>query len=83
MSEPLVIDNLEEELHRKLIDVARHHGRSVKDEVTGILREALAPARSPGDKLGSRIAACFAGKGLEADIPEFRGELIEPPSFEP
>jgi plasmid stability protein len=80
---PLVIENLEDELRIKLVDLARDHGRSVEEEVRGILRDALVVHPAMGPNLGSRIAACFAGRGLEQEIPEFRGQLVEPLTFDP
>jgi plasmid stability protein len=78
----LVIDNLEDELGTKLQEMAAEHGRSIEDEIRQILAKAVAQ-QDNRPNLGSRIAACFAGRGLEQEIPELRGHLIEPMSFDP
>jgi plasmid stability protein len=78
----LVIDNLEDDLGSKLKELANEHGRSIEDEVRDILAKAVAQ-QDNRPNLGSRIAACFAGHGLEQDIPELRGHLVEPMSFDP
>jgi plasmid stability protein len=78
----LIIDNLEDDVRTKLMDLARDHGRSVEEEVRGILRDALVVHPTTGPNLGSRIAACFAGSGLDQEIPEIRGHLVEPLTFD-
>jgi hypothetical protein len=56
--------------------------RTSEEEVRQILVDALIQPRDEEDSheagLGSRIAALFAGVGLRADIPEWKGEKIEP-----
>ncbi|HWE03572.1 MAG TPA: Arc family DNA-binding protein [Tepidisphaeraceae bacterium] len=81
----LVIDDLEDDVRDKLADLARDHGRSVSEEVRGILREAVTiqPDTDPSVGLGTRLARRFAGLGLDHEIPELRGGRIEAPSFEP
>ena len=49
---------------------ASRHGRSMEEEVRDILRNALRDENKPGTPLGSRLAARFAGLGLEQEIPE-------------
>ena len=79
----LVIENLEEDARAKLQDLARNHGRSVEEEVRGILRDAVGARGTGAPNLGSRIASCFTGLGLEQEIPELRGGRVQLPSFEP
>ena len=74
----VIIHNLEDELEVRLKVRAIQHGRSIEEEVHQILRNAVsevAPARSG---LGSRIAARFAGVGLDEPLPELRGHAIRP-----
>jgi plasmid stability protein len=79
----LVIQNLDDDVSAKLEDLARHHGRTVEEEVRGILRDAVSTHSPAAPNLGSRIAACFTGLGLNQELPELRGGRIELPSFEP
>jgi plasmid stability protein len=64
--------------------LARDHGRTVEEEVRGILREAVMeqPDTDSNLGLGTRLASRFAGIGLDHEIPELRGGRIEVPSFE-
>jgi hypothetical protein len=56
--------------------------RTREEEVRRILVDALLQPRDEEEHLeaglGSRIAALFAGVGLPADIPEWKGEKVEP-----
>jgi plasmid stability protein len=78
----LVVSNLDERIETELKNRADTHGWSVEEEVRQILVDALLQPRHEEDRheagLGSRIAALFAGVGLRADIPEWKGEKIEP-----
>ena len=78
----LVIENLEEEVRAKLQDLAREHGRTISEEARDILRSAV--TNEPGEEanLGTRLARRFADCGLDQEIPELRGHLLQPPSFE-
>lgn len=87
----LVIEDLEEDVRDRLLDLARDHGRTVEEEVRGILREAVAeqPAGNPKPGLGTRIAARFSGRGIgltadEAAAMELRGHFTPRPlDFDP
>jgi plasmid stability protein len=48
------------------------------EEVREILRNAVVGEGRPKARLGSRIADRFAGLGLDADIPELRGQSPRP-----
>ena len=77
-----VVRNLEDDIRDKLRTLAHKHGHSLEEEVRTILRRVVTyPELSP-PRLGSRIAARFAGCGLEEDIAELRGQSPQPPSFE-
>jgi antitoxin FitA len=61
---------------------ARRHGRSTEEEVCEILRNAVKNESAPRKPLGSRLQERFAGIGLEEDLPELRGEVAQPATFE-
>ncbi|MFZ0704107.1 MAG: hypothetical protein WAM71_00795 [Candidatus Korobacteraceae bacterium] len=79
----LVVRNLENEVKNKLQRRARRHGRSMEEEVRDILRNVASEEDSAAGNLGSEIAALFRSIGLKEDIPELRGYVLKPPSFEP
>jgi plasmid stability protein len=74
----LVVRNLDDDVKARLQRRARRHGRSTEEEVREILRHAVRGDDRPRAGLGSRLAARFAGLGLEEDIPELRGHPAEP-----
>jgi plasmid stability protein len=76
------IVDLEEELKVRLQRRAARHGRSMEEEVRAILRDALKEDDSPAGGLGTEIASLFTRIGLEADIPELRGHIITPVTFD-
>ncbi len=77
-----VVRNLEEEVKARLQRRAARHGQSMEEEVRDILRDALKEDESPAGGLGTEIAALFTKVGLEADIPELRGHVIRPATFD-
>jgi plasmid stability protein len=79
----LIVRHIEDEVKAKLQRRARRHGRSMEEEVRDILRNAAHAEEEPAGNLGSDIAALFHNLGLKEDIPELRGYLLQPPSFEP
>lgn len=78
----LIVRNLEDEVRDKLREMALRHGRSMEEEVRDILRGAVAGQGEPPPKLGSWLAERFSACGLDEDIPELRGQPLEPPNFE-
>lgn len=77
----LLVDEIEDDVLEELQKRARSHGRSTKEEVREILRNAVrAEDNTPG--LGTRLANRFRGIGLEQEIPELRGCLAEPADFD-
>jgi antitoxin FitA len=78
----LVVRHLDDDVKAKLQRRARRHGRSTEEEVRDILRNAVTEEDGARAPLGSRLASRFAGMGLEHDIPELRGQAVEPPDFE-
>ena len=79
----LVVRNLESEVKTKLQRRARRHGRSMEEEVRDILRSVANEEEAATGNLGRDIASLFQKVGLKQDIPELRGYVIKPPSFEP
>ena len=83
----LIVHNLEDDVRDGLKDLADRHGRTVEEEAREILRGAVFGTRGASHsngagKLGSRIAARFsAAGGLEANIPEIRGQAAMPPDL--
>ena len=77
-----VVRNLEEEVKARLQRRAARHGHSMEEEVRDILRDALKDDESPAGGLGTEIASLFTKVGLEADIPELRGQVIRPATFD-
>jgi plasmid stability protein len=77
-----VVRNLEDDVKTRLNRRAARHGRSMEDEVRDILRNAVKDENRKTEGLGTRLARRFEGRGLDFDIPEFRGEPARPASFE-
>lgn len=77
----LVVRNLDDDVKAKLQRRARRHGRSTEEEVRDILRNAVRHEGTPARPLGTRISERFAGIGLDADIPELRGQPARPADF--
>jgi plasmid stability protein len=79
----VLVRNLEDDVKTRLQQRARRHGHSMEEEIRDILRQALADDGLPPPRLGSRIAARFAGKGLDFNVPELRGQVPQPAELEP
>ena len=78
-----VVRNLEDDVRDKLRELARRRGQCMEEAVRDILRNAVVERGGSPARLGTRIAARFADCPLAQDIPELRGQTIEPPRFEP
>jgi len=78
----LLVRNLDDDVKARLQRRARRHGRSTEEEVREILRNATRGESEARKPLGSRIRARFAEIGLDEDVPELRGEVAQPVSFE-
>lgn len=74
----MIIRNIEEDLKIRLAVRASQHGRSLEEEVYQILRSAVTETSPKRQMLGSRIAARFAGVGLQGPLPELHPQTIEP-----
>lgn len=76
----VIVRNLDDDVAARLKQRAAQRGRSMEEEVRRILREAVRDElESP--KLGTRIAARFAGLGFTGPLPEWRGEEPVPADF--
>lgn len=74
----VVVRQLEEDVKQRLKRRAERHGRSMEEEMREILRNAAREESRPIAKLGTRIAARFNKVGLDADLPELRGQRPRP-----
>ena len=74
-----IVRDLEEEVKARLKRRAQRNRRSMEEEVRHILRNAVKDEARPIQKLGSRIAARFSKTGLDADLPELRGQAPRSP----
>jgi plasmid stability protein len=79
----VLVRNLDDDVKQRLQQRARQHGHSMEEEIRDILRQAMADDGAPALRLGSRIAARFAGQGLTEDLPELRGQAPRPAELEP
>lgn len=77
----LVVRDIEDNVKTKLKQRATLHGRSMEEEIRQILREAVAKQVQVPAKLGSVIAARFAGVGLTGELPRLRGRAATPMKF--
>jgi plasmid stability protein len=78
----VIVRDLEEDVKARLKRRAAQHGRSMEEEVRDILRNAVKEQNQPLPRLGSRIAARFANAGLDAELPELRGQPARGAKFE-
>lgn len=77
----VIVCNIDDDDNRLLDARAARHGWSMEEEVRQILRSAVSEEDAARQKLGSRIAARFAGVGLTEPLVELRGHTIEPMGF--
>jgi antitoxin FitA len=78
----ILIRQLDDDTKAKLQRLARQHGHSTEEEVREILRNAVRNVDEPPGRLGTRIASRFKGVGLRDEIPELRGQPVQPAQFE-
>ncbi len=79
----LLVRNLDDGVKERLRRRAALRGRSMEEEVRDILSAAADQPQEAqtGTGLGTRIARRFAGLGLDAELPELRGERGRPADF--
>jgi plasmid stability protein len=78
----LLVDEIDDDVLEELQKRALSHGRSTKEEVREILRNAVRTEDNARPGLGTRLANRFRGIGLEQEIPELRGCPAEPADFD-
>lgn len=83
----LIINNIDENVTKRLRARAAEHGRTVEEEARAILRDAVGPTLGPAlpSALGTRITKRFQGIGLseqEAGAFELHDEEIKPAEFD-
>lgn len=74
----VIVRNIDDDIKAGLKQRASQHGWSMEEEIRQILRRAINEKAQTRTKLGSRIAARFAGAGLDEPLPELHGENITP-----
>ncbi len=74
----MLIRNIDNGVKESLKNQATLHGWSMENEAREILRSVLIKRKQRAAGLGSRIAARFAGIGLDGELPEMRGQTIPP-----
>jgi plasmid stability protein len=77
----VIVRNIEDDVKTALKQRASQHGWSMEEEVRQILRRAVREKNQVRPKLGSRIAARFAGAGIDEPLPELHGQTVDPMSF--
>lgn len=77
----VIVRNIEDDVKAGLKLRASQHGWSMEEEVRQILRRAVKEKVSARPKLGSRMAARFAGIGIDTPLPELHGQTIDPMGF--
>jgi plasmid stability protein len=77
----VIVRNIEDDVKAGLKERASLHGWSMEEEVRQILRQAVSTAAPARTRLGSNIAARFAGAGLTEPLAELHGQTIEPMSL--
>jgi plasmid stability protein len=76
----ITIRNLEDDLKQRLRLRAAQHGRSMEEEVRGILRQALGQATAPRNLAAAIRARIEPLGGVDLDVPT-RDPIRDPPSF--
>lgn len=80
----LLVRDLDDDVKERLRRLAERHGRSLEQKVCEILTEATAQLPHVTELgVGTRIAARFAGIGLDTEFPELRGHPAKPAEFDP
>ncbi len=76
------VQNLEDDIHQKLRDMAQSQGQNLEEYVRELLRSVALKCAATLNNLGTKIAKRFAKIGLKEPINELRGRPVAPPSFE-
>lgn len=68
----LQIQDFDDAVRDKLVELARQQGISLNDLVCDSLRKAVLTKGEPATGLETRLAERFAAQGLTAELPEWR-----------
>lgn len=79
----ILVRKLDAQTKARLQRRAKRNGRSMEEEAREILRTALHKDDPQARGLGTEIAQLFRGIGLDREIPELRGNPVQPADFEP
>jgi plasmid stability protein len=77
----VVVRRLDEKVKKRLRQRAARRGHSMEAEIRDILSEAVQKKEPREEGLGTFIARQFAGKGIDLEVPEWRGEEARPAKF--
>jgi len=77
----LVVRDLDDGVKAALKRRAARRGRSLEAEVRDILAKAAREKDAPRTGLGTALRRRFAGKGLDREIAELRGQIARPAAF--
>jgi plasmid stability protein len=79
----VVVRKLDETVKKRLKQRAARRGHSMEEEIRDILQQAVGgeDKDNAGEGLGTFIARQFAGKGIDLEVPEWRGEEPRPAKF--
>jgi plasmid stability protein len=79
----LIVRNIENVVKTRLQRRAHRNGRSMEEEVRDILRAAVHKEENTfAGGLGTQLAALFPKSGPDFVIEEFKGDDLEPPTFD-
>jgi len=77
----VVVRKLDEAVKQRLKRRAAQHGHSMEAEIRDILCDAVGVKAAKEEGLGALITRHFAGKGLNFEVQELRGEEARPAKF--
>jgi plasmid stability protein len=79
----LLVRNIENGVKARLQRRAKRNGRSMEEEIRDILRAAVHKDENKSEfGLGTELAALFPKDGPDFVIEEFKGDDIEPLTFD-
>ena len=77
-----VVQNLEDDIHRRLCEIAKSKGQSVEDFVRELLQKIANERQTPEEHLGTRISRRFSKIGLDQPLEPPPRQTIEPLDFD-
>jgi len=77
----ITVENIEDDFHHQLCELAEEEGQSVEELIRAILRKAIESKQIP--HLAARLMDRFATDGLKDSevIEEIKGQPVKPPEF--